>query len=79
MVSCNNEERADMTRLVSDVRAAWIELLSARCATDRLRLRYSPQQIARLADRATLNKTMDAVGVMCNYFTEVRSHIEAKE
>lgn len=79
MVSCNNEDRADMTRLVSDVRAAWIELLSARCATDRLRMRYSPQQIARLADRATLNKTMDAIGAMCSYFTEVRSYIEVRE
>jgi hypothetical protein len=76
MVSCNNEKRADETRLVSDLKSAWIELLSARCATDRLRLRYSPQQVARLADRSTLNKTIEAVGAMCSYFSEVQGHIE---
>jgi hypothetical protein len=76
MVSCNDETRADITRLVSDVKSAWIELLSARCATDRLRMRYSPRQVARLADRTTLNKTLEAVGAMCSYFSEVQSHIE---
>lgn len=76
MVSCNDEKRADETRLVSDLKSAWIELLSARCATDRLRLRYSPQQVARLADRSTLNKTIEAVGAMCSYFSEVQGHIE---
>ena len=77
MVSSNDEKRADASRLVSDVKSAWIELLSARCATDRLRLRYSPKQIARLADRATLNKTIEAVGAMCSYFSEVQAHIES--
>ncbi len=76
MVSCNDEKRADETRLVSDLKSAWIELLSARCATDRLRLRYSPQQVARLADRSTLNKTIEAVAAMCSYFSEVQGHIE---
>jgi len=75
MVSCNNEERADSTRMISDLKSAWVEVLSARCATDRLRLRYSPQQIARSADRATLNKTIEAVGAMCSYFSEVQGRV----
>ena len=78
MVSCNNEERADSTRMISDLKSAWVEILSARCATDRLRFRYSPQQVARTTDRATLNKTIEAVGVMCSYFSEVQGSVDGE-
>ena len=35
------QKQAGIARLTSDLRAAKIELLSAQCATDRLRLQYS--------------------------------------
>jgi len=66
---------AKVNTMISDLRAAWIELLGARCATDRLRLRYSAQEMARFAERTTLNKSLEAVGAMCEYFAEVRKHI----
>lgn len=64
--------------MISDLRSAWIDLLSARCATDRLRSRYSAQDIARFAERTTLNKSLDAIGAMCEYFAEVRKHISTQ-
>ena len=66
---------AKLNTMISDLRAAWIELLGARCATDRLRLRYSAQEMAHFAERTTLNKSLEAVGAMCEYFAEVRKHI----
>jgi hypothetical protein len=69
---------AKVNTMISDLRAAWIELLGARCATDRLRLRYSAQEMARFAERTTLNKSLEAVGAMCEYFMEVRKHISTQ-
>lgn len=63
--------------MISDLRTAWIDLLGARCATDRLRLRYSPEEVARCAERATLNQSLDAVNAMCEYFAEIKKHISA--
>ncbi len=39
------EKQALVGRLVADLRTAKVELLSAQCAADRLRLRYSPQDL----------------------------------
>jgi hypothetical protein len=64
--------------MASDLRSAWIDLLSARCATDRLRQRYSAEELARFAERITLSKSMDAVHAMCDYFAEVRKYISTQ-
>jgi hypothetical protein len=72
------ENSAKVRTMISDLRTAWIELLGARCATDRLRLRYSAQEMARFAERTTLNKSLEAVGAMCEYFAEVRKHISTQ-
>jgi len=39
------QKQAGIARLTSDLRSAKIELLSAQCATDRLRLQYSVADI----------------------------------
>jgi len=44
----------DVARLKADIAAARIELLSAHCAADRIRLRYSPQDIVHFGERSDL-------------------------
>ena len=70
-----SKNSVNVNNIMSDLRSAWIDLLGARCAIDRLRLRYSAQDIARFAERTTLNKSLDAVAGMCEYFAEVRKHV----
>jgi hypothetical protein len=43
-------EQIDVARLQADVAAAGVELLSAHCATDRIRLQYSPQEIVTFGE-----------------------------
>ncbi len=74
----SGKDPAKINTMISDLRSAWIDLLGARCATDRLRLRYSAEDVARFAERTTLNKSIEAVGAMCDYFAEVRKYISTK-
>ena len=74
----SGKNSAKINTMISDFRAAWIDLLGARCATDRLRLRYSAQEIARFAEPITLNKSIDAVTAMCEYFSEIRKCLSTK-
>jgi hypothetical protein len=41
MLDDASSRQAGIARLISDLRAAKVELLSAQCATDRVRLQYS--------------------------------------
>ena len=72
------KDPAKVNSMISDLRAAWIDLLGARCAIDRLRLRYSAEEVAQFAERATLNKSLDAVHAMCDYFSEIRKYISTQ-
>jgi len=67
-----------VSTMTSDLRTAWIDLLGARCATDRLRLRYTAQDMARFGERSTLAKSLEAIGAMCEYFTEISKHISTQ-
>ena len=42
----DDKRQTDILRLKADLAAASVELLSAHCAADRIRLQYSPQDIA---------------------------------
>jgi hypothetical protein len=46
----------ELAKLVADVRSAKVELLSAQCAVDRLRLQYSISDIVSYAERQTLER-----------------------
>lgn len=40
------KKQIDLTRLRADLAAAGVELLSAQCAADPVRLQYSPEDVA---------------------------------
>ena len=58
MFSWNDpKDRAKIVRLTADLRAVQVELHSAMCAADRLRLHYHVQDIARFGERPVLHKS----------------------
>ena len=46
-----SKKQIDIARLKADLAAASVELLSAHCAADRVRLQYSPQDIVAFGER----------------------------
>ena len=70
------EKQAQIARLSADLRTAKVELLSAQCAADRLRLRYSPQDIVSLGDRQTLELTIASVQALSHFFSQIEAHLD---
>ncbi len=63
-----SKKQIDIARLKADVAAAGVEILSAHCAADRVRLQYSPQDIARFCERSTLKKAIASSQAVCRFF-----------
>ncbi len=71
------KDRAKIIRLAADLRNAQVELLSAMCATDRLRLHYSTEEIARFGEKHILQKAFSAANALCSYFAGIAKKMEA--
>jgi hypothetical protein len=63
----------DIARLKADLAAASVELLSAHCATDRVRLQYSLQDIAAFGERGTLSKAFTSAEALCRFFSQLEA------
>ena len=61
-------DRVAITRMNSELRHAQLELLSAQCATDRVRLRYSAANVARHAQRDVLRKARASASALYEYY-----------
>lgn len=70
-------DRAKIVRLTADLRTVEVELLSAMCAADRLRLHYSPEDIARFGERHVLHKAIAAVKALSSYFSSIAQKLES--
>ncbi|MGD0508544.1 MAG: hypothetical protein ABSA27_12150 [Terriglobales bacterium] len=55
----------------AELRHAQVELLSAECAADRLRLRFSPDDVARFGERDVLRKAVASATALKEYFSNV--------
>jgi hypothetical protein len=56
---------------MSDLRSAKVELLSAQCATDWLRLQYSVAGIVSFGERNALKGAIAAAGALCRFFQSI--------
>jgi hypothetical protein len=65
------QERVAVLQLNADLRHAQLELLSAECATDRLRLRFSTADIAEFADEVLLSKAIKTVASLNHYYSSL--------
>jgi hypothetical protein len=70
------DKQIDVVRLKADLAAASVELLSAHCAADRIRLQYSPQEIAAFGERSALRRAITSAVALCNFFSQIRAHIQ---
>lgn len=71
-----SKKQIDVARLKADVAAAGVELLSAHCAADRLRLRYTIREIVTLAEPASLKKAIASAQAMHRFFAQIEAHLE---
>ena len=73
------KKQIDVTRLMADLTAAKVELLSAQCAADRIRLQYSSQDIAALGEPQTLKRLIASADALYRFFSQIEAQIKQKE
>jgi hypothetical protein len=74
-----NGKQIDIVRLKADLTAAGVELLSAHCAADRVRLKYSPQDIVAFGERRALQRAIASAEALHNFFSQIRAQISRQE
>ena len=73
------KKKIDPSRLTADLAAAKVELLSAQCAADRVRLQYSVQDIVAFADREALAQAIASAEAVYRFFSQLGAQIEREE
>ena len=69
------EEKHCLEQLNDELRHAELELLSAHCATYKLRLHFSTERVARLGRRDVLRKSIKTASELNEYYASVGRHI----
>ena len=69
----------DVARLKADLTAASVELLSAHCAADRVRLQYSPKDIVACGERNSLQRAIASAEAIYRFFSQIEAHIHREE
>lgn len=74
----NDEARrqSEIARLGSDLRTAKIELLSAQCAADRLRLQYSIQDIISFGEPRVLKGAIASAAAVFRFFASLEDQMK---
>jgi hypothetical protein len=73
------KKQVDLPRLMADLTAAKVELLSAQCAADRIRLQFSPQDIAAFGERQTVKRAIASAEALYRFFSQVETHLRNVE
>lgn len=74
-----SKKQVDVARLKADVAAAGIEILSAHCAADRVRLQYSPEDVVTFGERSTLKKAIASADALYRYFSLISFQLDEAE
>jgi hypothetical protein len=69
------KRQIDMNRMRADLAAASVEMLSAQCAADRVRLQYSLQDIAIFGDPQALKRAITSAESMQKFFSQVAAEL----
>jgi hypothetical protein len=70
-----NEDRVAIVQMNAELRHAQLELLSAECATDRLRLRFSAEDVASYGQRDVLHKAMASATALHDYYSHIDQQV----
>lgn len=74
-----SKNRIDVSRLKADLSAAAVELLSAHCAADRVRLQYSLHDIVSFGERNALKRAIASAEALCQFFSQIDAHLKNRE
>jgi len=78
MYSWNDpDDRVAIAQMNADLRHAQLDLLSAECATDRLRLRFSAADLARYGERDVLRKAIGTAITLNEYYLSIQNEMPA--
>ena len=69
----------DIKRLKAEIAAAGVEVLSAHCAADRIRLQYSPQDIVTFGEPGTLKKAIASSEALYRFFAQIEAQMKYKD
>ena len=69
----------DISRLRADLAATAVEMLSAHCAADRVRLQYSPQDVVAFGERRALDRSIASAEALHRFFSQVQAEINRTE
>jgi hypothetical protein len=79
MLNDESSKPAGVGRLISDLRAAKVELLSAQCAADRLCLQYSVADIVSFGEPQTLQRAIASASALCRFFASIQDQMKQAE
>lgn len=74
-----SRKQIDVTRLKADLAAAGVEILSAHCAADRIRLQYSPEDIVAFGERNTLRKAITYSHALHRFYAMLERQLQHAE
>jgi hypothetical protein len=74
-----SRKQVDVARLKADVAAAGVEILSAHCAADRVRLQYSPEDIVTFGERSALKKAITSSQALYKFFSFLEVQLKRAE
>jgi len=73
------KKQIDANRLRAELAAASVELLSAQCAADRVRLQYTSQDIVEFSERKTLKRAIASAESLYSFFSQIDAQIKQQE
>jgi len=74
-----SRKQVDVARLKAEVTAAGVEILSAHCAADRVRLHYSPEDIIAFSERSTLKRAITSSQALYRFFSLIEVQLKRTE
>ncbi|HEY6302927.1 MAG TPA: hypothetical protein VIX14_07655 [Terriglobales bacterium] len=73
------EDRAAIAEMNSELQHAQLELLSAHCATQQVRLRFTIENLARYGRRDVLRKSAETAGALSEYYSSLQEKLRRED
>lgn len=73
------KKQPDVPRLMAELTALKVEMLSAQCAMDRVRLQYSPHDIVMLADRQALKRVIASGEALHDFCSQLQAQMKYQD
>ena len=73
LLNDDSQSRIDTLKLDCDLRDAYVEILSAQFAVNRVKLRYSPETVAASGNRFIVARSISAAESIAEYLAAVKT------